>query len=113
MGPGRKAYFMDIDKYIEELAKLRQANGPGLQVVSLSPTGLALRPAVLPRVAYNRKGQSKSLWSTSDFDANKGDKVVVLNMPTNMAEHFKKAKPKTKADPEPLTNYGATLGRRK
>jgi hypothetical protein len=66
---------MLIDKYIEELTKLRQAHGPGLEVMRASTTGVAVK-SPLPRIGYRHKRNRARFWSDDSLDKDKGEKVV-------------------------------------
>lgn len=67
---------MLIDKYIEELTKLRQAHGPDLEVVNTNDLGM-LKKAPLPRIGWRNKNQPRCVFVPgSDRDANRGEKVV-------------------------------------
>jgi hypothetical protein len=76
---------MLIDKYIEELVKLRQAHGAELEVMRTTNAidgAVSARVAVkagLPRLAHKQKGHTRTLFRDGqDPDRLKGDKVVVL-----------------------------------
>jgi len=83
---------MEIDKFIAELTKLRQTYGPGLTVMQLSAFGGGLKKATLPRIAHTKKDNPRALFSVSHrFDRDKGDRVVVLGIPDEMARAERKA----------------------
>jgi hypothetical protein len=66
---------MLIDKYIEEMTKLRQAHGPELEVVRTSAIGTHLK-APLPRLAWTYVGKKCEFRPGEDPDKARGKKVV-------------------------------------
>jgi len=72
----RKVDHMLIDRYIEELTKLRQVHGPDLQVVTNGGFGSA-RKAPLPRIRWMLLKRPTLFWLTGvDPDRERGEKVV-------------------------------------
>lgn len=66
---------MLIDKYIEELTKLRQAHGPDLEVMRISASGF-ISKAPLPRMAYRHQKLRTSFHEAHHYDSDRGEKVV-------------------------------------
>jgi hypothetical protein len=76
---------MLIDKYIEEMVKLRQAHGPELEVLRSTAavdSDVSNRKAIkagLPRIANRQIGHHRTLFRDGvDPDRLKGEKVVVI-----------------------------------
>ena len=77
---------MLIDEYIAALTKLRQTYGAKLEVLELSAMGGTLRKATLPRIGHVQKDNPRRLFKVSDLDRNKGDRVVLVNVPAAMGK---------------------------
>jgi hypothetical protein len=66
---------MLIDKYIEEMTKLRQAHGPELEVVNTTDLGM-VKKAPLPRIGWRYLGRKCAFTPGRDNDKDRGEKVV-------------------------------------
>lgn len=66
---------MNIEKYIAELIKLRQAHGPNLEVMRASTSGVIVK-SPLPRIAFRHKRNRTSFHGPDDLDKDKGERVV-------------------------------------
>jgi hypothetical protein len=67
---------MLIDKYIQEMVKLRQAHGPELDVVK-QLNGEVVGKAALPRLAHMHTKNTRTMFRDGqDEDRYKGKKVV-------------------------------------
>lgn len=70
---------MDLETYIAELTKLRQAHGGKVQVVQRTiVNGVLTKKGAIPRIASLRNDNKRVLFGKDDLDKFKGEKVVVL-----------------------------------
>lgn len=69
---------MDLETYIGELTKLRQAHGGKVQVVQRTGVSTATKKAGLPRMGNLRNDNTRSLHGASQLDKFKGEQVVIV-----------------------------------